>query len=109
VGSSPGESGLCTLETKHDGTTSRPELFSTGKLQEQRPQLQKSILGLSYSEDVSGTWKLSIIEEWNQAQDGLFQQGDYKNRGGKPRNSCVLVSVKIFALYMLETYDGRRR
>jgi hypothetical protein len=46
LGSSPGEDGFCSSETKHDRrTVPRPKLFvSVRRLREQRLQLGKSVL-----------------------------------------------------------------
>jgi hypothetical protein len=49
LGSSPGEGSFCSSETKHDRRTApRPKMFlSVVRLQEQKPQPQKIVLGSS--------------------------------------------------------------
>jgi hypothetical protein len=50
---SPPEDSFCSLGTKHDRRTApKPKLFApVTRLQEQRPQLQKTVLGSSPDED----------------------------------------------------------
>jgi hypothetical protein len=64
LGLSPGEGGFCSTETKHDRRTApRPKLFvSTKRLQEQRSQPQKSVLGSSPGKMVSVARIMSAIE-----------------------------------------------
>jgi hypothetical protein len=76
LSSSPSEGGSCTSEIKHDRRTApRPKLFvSKRRLQEQRPQPQKSVLGSSPGENVFVAWKLSTIEEWRLDKFVRFEE-----------------------------------
>jgi hypothetical protein len=75
---SRGESGFCSSKTKHDRRMApRLKLFVLNRrLQKESIQPQKSVLGLSSSEDFSVAWRLSTLEDLRQSHICLFQQGD---------------------------------
>jgi hypothetical protein len=55
---------------------------------------------------VSVAWKLSMIEEWHQDQNCLFQQGHYRIKGHKPEKCSVFkVLVKMMGLGIIFSYD----
>jgi hypothetical protein len=83
----PGEGGSCRSETKQDRRTApRPNLFiSPRRLQEQRLQPRKSVLGSSPSDNAFVARKLSTIEEWRRDKNYLYRQRDYRNKGNKPK------------------------
>jgi hypothetical protein len=91
LSSSPGEGGSCSSETKHDRRTApKPKLFaSKRRLQKERPQPRKTVLGSSASEDGSVSRKLISIEERRQGQSYLFRWGDYRNRDHNHEKSVL--------------------
>jgi hypothetical protein len=114
LGSSTGECGYCSSETKqHRKTASNQKLFvSKRRLQEQRPQPRKQSRVWVPVKMISVAQKLCIIEKRLQDQSCLFRRGDYRNKGQNPQNlSWVWVPLKLFfvaqKLSMIEQHQDQ--
>jgi hypothetical protein len=82
LGSSPGEGGFCSLETKQDRRRKQRQklLVLMRRLQEQGHTPKKTVLCLSPGNMVSVAQKLSTIEKQQQDRSSLSWQGDYRNK-----------------------------
>jgi hypothetical protein len=70
--------------------------ISKRRFQRQRPQPQKTVLGLCPSKGIPVNQKLSMAEEWCQDQSWLFQRRDYRNKEHNLQKlSWVRVPVRL--------------
>jgi hypothetical protein len=67
-------------------------LILVGRLQEQRPQPQKTVLGLNPSEDGFCSLETNHDRRTAPGPKCLFQQGYYRNKGHNPKKSAVGLS-----------------
>jgi hypothetical protein len=74
-------------------------VVSARRLQEQRLQPRKSVLGSSPGLEGSIVRKLSTIKEQRQDKSCLFRRGDYRNKGHSPEKlSWVPVPLKMYSV-----------
>jgi hypothetical protein len=83
LSSSSGEDGFCSSETKHNrNMATRPTLFISARiLQEQRPQLRKTVLGSSPDEVVFCSSETKNDKRTAPKPKFLFRGKEYRNKG----------------------------
>jgi hypothetical protein len=96
LSSSPSEGGFCSSETKHDRRTARrSKLFvAVRKLQKERPEPRKTVLGSSDGENAFVAWKLRTIEEWNLDNIVCFAEEITGSKVTNPKSALVLSPVE---------------